>query len=136
MNQQMMMNGQQKKSILPFGKGKKEAMAAEMEMMKQMQAQKQAMQSQQQQQNVRPGQKVNNYNDRFTDETLPDMTVQDWIITLVMLIIPGFNIYLIVKGMNEPMNPPYKQNFYKAFGLYFAASFIVSIIISLIMSFV
>lgn len=100
------------------------------------QMQQQQQQILQQQQIVRPGQKSNpftNSNNQFT-EAEPDMSIKDWVIMLVMLAIPGYNIFYVIANMNNPKFPPYKQNYLKAYGLYFVASFVISLIISIIIT--
>lgn len=89
---------------------------------------------------VRPSFGGQNQQDDFVDnanefnDDIPDMTVKDWIITLLMLLIPVYNIIYIVKGMKDEFIPKYKQDFLKAYGIYFGASCIVSIILSLILA--
>ena len=123
------------KSLFKSPKQKKAEMEAEMAMMRQMQQQKAQQQPQQNNQAVKPGQKNSNLfqNNQFSD-VQPDMNTQEWLQTLLILLIPIANIFYIIKGMNNPMYPPYRQNFLKAFGIYYGAAMLISIIVSIIIT--
>ena len=87
------------KKKLFMSKAEKQAqMQNEMAMMKQMQQQRQAGQNG----NIRPGQpNQQQVNSQFQDLPNEEMTVKDWIITLLFLIIPIWNIIYIVKSIKD-----------------------------------
>ena len=120
-NNMQQMNGMQQvnnqsglKSLFKSPKQKKAEMQAEMAMMKQMQQQKQQNQQMQgtpqnnvQQNRVNTANNANLFNNNQFSDVQPDMSVNEWIKALIMLMIPIVNLVFIFKGMNEPMNPPY-----------------------------
>ena len=129
-----------KKKLFKSKAEKQAEMQAEMARMKQMQAQRQQGQQygqpqqqygQPQQQYGQPqqqyGQPQQQYgqqsNNSFSELPNTEMTVKDWIITLLYLLIPIWNIIYIVKNMNNPVMGEYKRNFLKAYGIYFLISF-------------
>lgn len=58
-------------------------------------------------------------------------SVKDWILTLVFMIIPVWNILYIVKTLKSPETPDFKRNYLKAFLIYFAVAFGISLIFSM-----
>lgn len=60
------------------------------------------------------------------------VTVKDWIITLILMLIPILNIVLALKNMNSISVDMSKRNFYKAFLIYYIAALIISIAISFV----
>lgn len=128
-----------KPGIFQSRKDKKAQMEQEMAMMKQMQqARNQGQQIPNQQvqnnnyaqPNINMGYQQNQSN--FIELDM-EMSVKDWVITLLMLVVPIWNIVYIVKNMNNPSIPLYKQNFLKAYALYFIGAFVVSIVLTLIL---
>lgn len=129
-NQQSVIEQPQKKKLF---KSKAEK-AAELEALRELQRQKQQGQ----------GQYINNnqqgqYNqqaqyNQFEDTPLNEMTVKDWIKTLLFMLIPIFNIVYIIKNMNNPLMNEYKRNFLKAYGLYFLITFGISLIAAIIIT--
>lgn len=123
---------------------KKAQMQQEIAMMKQMQQQNMAngIQGQQPQQQARPVKQrqvpMQNQGqqpyDEFSDDDMYDITVKDWVIVLLFLLIPVYNIIYVVKGIKDYNMPEYKRNFLKAYGIYFLSAFVISIIIALIMT--
>lgn len=123
---------------------KKAQMQQEIAMMKQMQQQNMAngVQGQQPQQQQRPmkhrqvpmqNQGQQTYNE-FSDDDIYDMTVKDWIIVQLFLLIPIYNIIYVIKGIKDYNIPDYKRNFLKAYGIYYLSALVLSIIIALIMT--
>ena len=63
-----------------------------------------------------------------------DMTVSDWIKTMLIMLVPIYNLVFIVKGMNNVNYPMYKRNYFKAYLIYFLASFGISLIFALLVT--
>ena len=63
-----------------------------------------------------------------------DMTVSDWIKTLLILLIPIYNLVFIIKGMNNVKYPMYKRNYFKAYLIYFLASLGISVVFALLLT--
>ena len=104
---------------------------AEMEMMRQMQMNNKQNTQNNMQKNSQPMQNNNQYggqqNNPYSDDPI-DMSVKDWIITLVYLVIPIWNIIYVVKTSKDPYVPFYKKDFVKAYIIYFAAALVISLI--------
>lgn len=69
-----------------------------------------------------------------TNVNSSDMTVKDWIITLLIMLIPIVNLVIAFKGMSNINYPEYKKNYYKAFLIYYIASMALSIVLSLVIN--
>lgn len=78
--------------------------------------------------------KQNNPNQQMTQINSDGSSVKDWILTLIFLIIPIYNIVYIIKVTKSPTEVMYKKNYIKAFLIYFAASCVISLIITLLLS--
>jgi hypothetical protein len=76
-------------------------------------------------------QNQNKYVDEPYDNT--GMTVKDWIVTFLIMLIPVFNILYIIKNMTNNNNPSYKRNYFKAYLVYFIVAFIISLILSIVL---
>lgn len=66
-------------------------------------------------------------------ESSGDMTVGDWLKTLLIMLIPIANIVIAFLGMRNTSNPLYKRNYYKAFMIYYLVAFVVSTLIALLL---
>lgn len=62
-----------------------------------------------------------------------DMSVGDWIKTLLIMLIPIVNIVVAVLGMRSSSNPDYKRNYYKAFLIYYVVAFILSALVTFLL---
>lgn len=80
--------------------------------------------------------KQNNTNQQMPQVSADGSSVKDWVLTLIFLIIPIYNIVYIIKVIKSPTETMYKKNYIKAFLIYFAASCIISLIITLLLSLV
>lgn len=78
--------------------------------------------------------KQNNPNQQMTQVNNDGSSVKDWILTLIFLIIPIYNIVYIIKVIKSPTEAMYKKNYIKAFLIYFAASCVISLIVTLLLS--
>lgn len=83
-----------------------------------------------------PSYEYEQYNNINTEQSLTEnaqeITVKDWLITLLFLLIPIYKYIYIITGMKNPKYSKDKQNFLKAFGLYYLITFGVSFLLSLI----
>lgn len=77
--------------------------------------------------------KSNQYINNANSNISSDGSVKDWLITLILLIVPILNIFIAVSNMNNIKNSEYKKNFYKAYLIYYIAALILSIAISFIL---
>lgn len=85
--------------------------------------------SKKQPQNIEQTQQTSTYN-----ENSEFMSVKDWIITMLMLIIPIWNIVYIIQQIKNPMTGLIKKNFLKAYVIYAIAGIVISILISVILT--
>lgn len=150
-NMQMNMQQPSSKKLFKSRKEKKAEMEAEMAIMKQMKEQgltgnpnqlnmqnqqrpmqqnKPMQQNQQQQYNMQK-QQMNNQN-QFTDNYSSDdeMSIQDWVILLVIMSVPVVNIVYILKNMNNYNISLTKRNFLKGYAAYFIVAIIISFMLS------
>ena len=63
-----------------------------------------------------------------------DMTAFDWIKTFILLLIPIYNLIMIIKGMNNSAYPLYRRNYFKAYLIYFLVSLGISTAFALIVT--
>lgn len=74
------------------------------------------------------------YEDGSTpDVVTTDMTVGDWIKTLLLMLIPLVNIVVAVLGIKSNSNPEYKKNYYKAFMIYYIIAFVLSALVAFLL---
>lgn len=74
------------------------------------------------------------YEDGSTSNvTSGDMSVGDWIKTLLIMLIPIVNIIVAVLGIRNSSNPDYKKNYYKAFLIYYVVAFILSALVTFLL---
>lgn len=74
------------------------------------------------------------YEDRSaTVAATTDMTVGDWIKTLLLMLIPLVNIVVAVLGIKNVSTPEYKKNYYKAFMIYYIIAFILSALVTFLL---
>ena len=70
-------------------------------------------------------------------ETVPEfVSVKDWLILMLKLLIPVYNIITIVKLWKASNVTPIQSNYIKAYVIYFGIAFGVSLILSLILTLV
>ena len=70
--------------------------------------------------------------EKYEDSNIIDnSSVKDWLLTLIFLIIPVYNIIFIIKSLKNTETPAYKRNYLKAFIIYFGVAFTISMIISI-----
>lgn len=62
-----------------------------------------------------------------------DMSVGDWIKTLLIMLVPIVNIIVAVLGIRNSSNPDYKKNYYKAFLIYYIAAFVLSALVTFLL---
>lgn len=71
--------------------------------------------------------------DKVDKQNSGDMTVIDWIKTLLIMLIPVVNIIVAILGIKNTSNPDYKKNYFKAFLIYYVVSITISILITLLL---
>lgn len=86
-----------------------------------------------QQNNVISQQNINNQEQQFIDDIQPTTSVKEWIITMLMLLIPIWNIFYILKNIKNVNIPDYKRNYLKAFAIYYIAVMVISVAITMIL---
>lgn len=62
-----------------------------------------------------------------------DMSVGDWIKTLLIMLVPIVNIIVAVLGIRNSSNPDYKKNYYKAFLIYYVVAFVLSALVTFLL---
>ena len=62
-----------------------------------------------------------------------DMSVGDWIKTLLIMLVPIVNIIVAVLGIRNSSNPDYKKNYYKAFLIYYIVAFVLSALVTFLL---
>lgn len=62
-----------------------------------------------------------------------DMTVVDWIKTLLIMLIPVVNIVVAILGIKNTSNPEYKKNYFKAFLIYYGVSMTISTLVAFLL---
>lgn len=74
------------------------------------------------------------YEDGSTSNvTSGDMSVGDWIKTLLIMLIPIVNIIVAVLGIRNSSNPDYKKNYYKAFLIYYIVAIVLSALVTFLL---
>lgn len=68
-----------------------------------------------------------------SDKTSGDMSVADWIKTLLIMLVPVVNIIVAILGIRNTSNPVYKKNYYKAYLIYYLSSFALSTLIAFLL---
>lgn len=69
----------------------------------------------------------------MSSEASADMTMVDWLKTLLIMLVPIVNIIVAFLGMRNTSNPVYKRNYYKAFMIYYIVAFVLSILVAFLL---
>lgn len=62
-----------------------------------------------------------------------DMSVVDWIKTLLIMLVPIVNIVVAILGIKNAGNPDYKKNYYKAFLIYYLVAIVLSTLVAFLL---
>jgi hypothetical protein len=62
------------------------------------------------------------------------ITLKQWLITIIILVIPIANIVYLVLQLKNQLTPVTKKNFLKAYAIYYVAALVLSLVISVIIS--
>lgn len=74
------------------------------------------------------------YEDGSTPSVASEnMSVGDWIKTLLIMLVPIVNIIVAVLGIKNNSNPDYKKNYYKAFLIYYIVAFVLSALVTFLL---
>lgn len=74
------------------------------------------------------------YEDGSTSSVASEnMSVGDWIKTLLIMLVPIVNIIVAVLGIRNSSNPDYKKNYYKAFLIYYIVAFVLSALVTFLL---
>lgn len=69
----------------------------------------------------------------MSSEASADMTMVDWLKTLLIMLVPIVNIIVAFLGMRNTSNPVYKRNYYKAFMIYYIVAFVLSALVAFLL---
>ena len=74
------------------------------------------------------------YEDGSTPSVASEnMSVGDWIKTLLIMLVPIVNIIVAVLGIRNNSNPDYKKNYYKAFLIYYIVAIVLSALVTFLL---
>ena len=79
-------------------------------------------------------QAVEPQQNEFMEPAPEFITVKDWLILMIKLIVPIYNIITIVKIWKSSAITPIKSNYIKAYVIYFGITFGVSLVLALILT--
>ena len=68
----------------------------------------------------------------FNEPQAPVMSVKDWVLTMLVMLIPCVNIILMFVWAFSKTENPNKSNFFKAYLIYAAISVVISIIFGIV----
>ena len=67
----------------------------------------------------------------YNEPIAPVMSVKDWLITLLVMLIPCVNIIMMFVWAFSKTENPNKSNYFKAYLIYYAISVVIGVVISL-----
>ena len=67
----------------------------------------------------------------YNEPLAPVMSVKDWLLTLLVMLIPCVNIIMMFVWAFSKTDNPNKSNYFKAYLIYYAISIVIGIVISI-----
>ncbi len=67
----------------------------------------------------------------YNEPLAPVMTVKDWLLTLLVMLIPCVNIIMMFVWAFSKTDNPNKSNYFKAYLIFYAISFVLGLLVSI-----